>query len=159
MKSFKNKNIVIISLIVIIVTLIATCIVLALNNNEKVDIYTISGESENFYYNDAMFVSSEVKNIYVYGNIIIKNPEIKEEDITNYELNSGKRLIVASSSPLKGFSVENFGYDELFPKEVVEDLDNWYLEITYKVDDETKTEKIELENRYIMDKVKTQPIA
>ena len=42
---------------------------------------------------------------------------------------------------------------------VVDNLDNWYLEITYKDGKETTTEKIKLNNRYVMDKVKVQPIA
>ena len=55
--------------------------------------------------------------------------------------------------------MENYGYNELFPKDVVNNLDNWYLEISYKIDDELKTEILKLENRYLMDKVKVQPIS
>lgn len=47
----------------------------------------------------------------------------------------------------------------MFPKEVVDNLDNWYLEITYKDGKETTIEKIKLNNRYVMDKVKVQSIA
>ena len=160
MNGLKYKNVMIISLIVIIIALILTCIFISLNNNEKVDIYTIGGESENFYYTDAMFITSNIKHIYVYGNISVKGSQIKEDDITYYELNSGERLIIAGSSLPKSISIENAGYNELFPKEVIEDLDNWYLEITYKTDNsETKKEKIKLNNNYIMDKVEVEPIA
>lgn len=156
MNRLKNKNILI--LIIIIVMLLVSCFFTFTNKNEKVDIYTISGESENFYYTDAMFITSNIKNIYVYGNISVKGSQIKEEDITYYELNSGERLIIAGSSLPKSITIENAGYNELFPKEVIEDLDNWYLEITYKVDDELKNEKIELKNKYIMEKVEVKPI-
>lgn len=159
MNRLKNKNILIVILIIIIVMLLVSCIVTFTNKNEKVDIYTISGESENFYYTDAMFITSNIKNIYIYGNISVKGSQIKEEDITYYELNSGERLIIAGSSLPKSITIENAGYNELFPKEVIEDLDNWYLEITYKVDDGLKKEKIKLNNNYIMDKVEVEPIA
>lgn len=160
MKETKKHKIMLIVGIVFI-TILASIIIILINKNNqiKVNIYTIDGESENFYYVNAMFVSSKIKNIYVYGDIESKNSKINIKDITNVELKSGDRLIVASNSLPKQISIENYGYDELFPKEVVDNLDNWYLEITYKDGKETTTEKIKLNNRYVMDKVKVQPIA
>lgn len=160
MKGTKKHKIMLIVGIVFI-TILASIIVILINKNNqnKVNIYAIDGESENFYYVNAMFVSSKIKNIYVYGDIESKNSKISIKDITNVALKSGDRLIVASNSLPKQISIENYGYDELFPKEVVDNLDNWYLEITYKDDKETTTEKIKLNNRYVMDKVKVQPIA
>ena len=146
--------------IVFIVILVAVIFILINKiNQNKVNIYTIDGESENFYYVNAMFVSSNIKNIYVYGDIESKNSKISTKDITNVALKSRDRLIIASISLPKQISIENYGYDELFPREVVDNLDNWYLEITYKIDKETTTEIIKLNNRYVMDKVKVQPIA
>lgn len=160
MKGTKKHKIMLIVEIVFIVILASVIVILINKNNQnKGNIYAIDGESENFYYVNAMFVSSKIKNIYVYGDIESKNSKINIKDITNVALKSGDRLIVASNSLPKQISIENYGYDELFPKEVVDNLDNWYLEITYKDGKETTTEKIKLNNRYVMDKVKVQPIA
>lgn len=160
MKGFTSKRFLMIVCGTIIIALIGIILILLNRNNESsVKIYSINGESENFYYANAMFVSSKIKNIYVYGDIESKNSKIGIKDITNVALKSGDRLIVASNSLPKQISIENYGYDELFPKEVVDNLDNWYLEITYKDGKETTTEIIKLNNRYVMNKVKVQPIA
>ena len=155
----KYRILFIISIVLLITSIIVICILLKGNDESKVKIYAISGESDNFYYSNAMFVSSDIKNIYVYGDVVPKNHKIDVKDITNYTFKSGDRLIISSSSLPKQISVENYGYDELFPKEVVDNLDNWILEITYKNNKETTTEIIKLNNQYIMDKVKVQPIA
>lgn len=150
------KGIIMGVLIILLIGLIISFIYF--KNNNKVNIYKIYGESENFYYSDALFVSSNIKNIYVYGNVQSKTNKVSIDDITKFTFMSGNRLIVSSNSMPRQISVENYGYDELFPKEVVDNLDNWYLEITYKVDKEEFTEKIKLQNDYLMNKVKVQPI-
>ena len=154
----KKKKLISLCLSIVFILLVVF-ISLNINKNEKVKIYSINGESEHFYYLNAMFVSSNIKNIYVYGNLESKDEKVKVSDITNIALKSDDRLIIASSSLPKQISVENYGYNELFPKEVVNNLDNWYLQIDYKTDKETKTEIIKLENRYLMDKVKVKPIS
>ena len=159
MKEFKNYKVLLISSLIVIAVFIGVIVVLLNKNQNKVKIYTISGESENFYYSNAMFVSSDIKNIYVYGDIESKSNKIEIKDISKITLKSGDRLIISSSYLPKQISVENYGYDELFPKEVVDNLDNWILEITYKNNKETNTETIKLNNQYIMDKVKVDPIA
>jgi len=128
----KKKKIISLCLSVVFILLVVF-ITLNINKNEKVKIYSINGESEHL--------------------------KVKVSDITNIALKSDNRLIIASNSLPKQISVENYGYNELFPKEVVNNLDNWYLEINYKTDKETKTEIIKLENRYLMDKVKVKPIS
>ena len=160
MKENKSQKILlIVSGIIIVILICFIFVILNRHSPSKVKIYTISGESENFYYGNAMFVASDIKNIYVYGDVIPKNHKIDVKDITKYTFKSGDRLIISSSSLPKQISVENYGYDELFPKEVVNNLDNWILEITYKNNKELTTEIIKLNNQYIMDKVKVQPIA
>lgn len=157
----KYKKIKLIVIIAIILSLVGIICFLSFskNNKDKINIYKIYGESESFYYSNAMFISSNIKNIYVYGNITIKDNNIKEEDITDVRLKSNDRLIVASNTLPNEISIENYGYDELFPKDVVSNLDNWVLEITYSINDEKKTETINLKNEYVMNKVKVQPIS
>lgn len=153
----RNERVLIVGILLFVLIVGFLLIVLySTKNKNQVKIYSISGESENFYYNNALFISSNIKNIFVYGELENKTRDI---NITNVALMSGERLIIRSDSLPKGMSIENYGYDELFSKEVVKNLDNWYLEITYSNSKETKTEKLELNNNYLMKKQKVQPIA
>jgi len=153
----RNERVLIVGILLFVLIVGFFLIVLySTKNKNQVKIYSISGESENFYYNNALFISSNIKNIFVYGELENKTRDI---NITNVALMSGERLIIRSDSLPKGMSIENYGYDELFSKEVVKNLDNWYLEITYSNSKETKTEKLELNNNYLMKKQEVQPIA
>lgn len=153
----RNERVLIVGILLFVLIVGFLLIVLySTKNRNQVKIYSISGESENFYYNNALFISSNIKNIFVYGELENKTRDI---NITNVALMSGERLIIRSDSLPKGMSIENYGYDELFPEEVVKNLDNWYLEITYSNSKETKTEKLELNNNYLMKKQEVQPIA
>ncbi len=153
----RNERVLIVGILLFVLIVGFLLIVLySTKNKNQVKIYSISGESENFYYNNALFISSNIKNIFVYGELENKTRDI---NITNVALMSGERLIIRSDSLPKGMSIENYGYDELFSKEVVKNLDNWYLEITYSNSKETKTEKLELNNNYLMKKQEVQPIA
>ena len=153
----RNERVLIVGILLFVLIVGFLLIVLySTKNKNQVKIYSINGESENFYYNNALFISSNIKNIFVYGELEYKTRDI---NITNVALMSGERLIIRSDSLPKGMSIENYGYDELFPKEVVKNLDNWYLEITYSNSKETKTEKLELNNNYLMKKQEVQPIA
>ena len=152
----RNERVLIVGILLFVLIVGFLLIVLySTKNKNQVKIYSISGESENFYYNNALFISSNIKNIFVYGELEYKTRDI---NITNVALMSGERLIIRSDSLPKGMSIENYGYDELFSKEVVKNLDNWYLEITYSNSKETKTEKLELNNNYLMKKQEVQPI-
>lgn len=153
----RNERVLIVGILLFVLIVGFLLIVLySTKNKNQVKIYSISGESENFYYNNALFISSNIKNIFVYGELENKTRDIS---ITNVALMSGERLIISSDSLPKGINIENYGYDELFPEEVVKNLDNWYLEITYSNSKETKTEKLELNNNYLMKKQEVQPIA
>ena len=153
----RNERVLIVGILLFVLIVGFLLIVLySTKNKNQVKIYSISGESENFYYNNALFISSNIKNIFVYGELENKTRDI---NITNVALMSGERLIIRSDSLPKGMSIENYGYDELFSKEVVKNLDNWYLEITYSNSKETKTEKLELNNNSLMKKQEVQPIA
>ena len=44
---------------------------------------------------------------------------------------------------------ENKGNNELFPKEVGNNLNDWYYEIKYKSDDGIKTEILKINNKEI----------
>lgn len=146
MLKMKKSNIIVLSFIVLILFIILVLSFIILNNN-KTKVYAISGESKNFYYSNALFISSNNKNIYVYGDLISKDKNIK---ITSVALMSENRLIVKSDSLPQGISIENVGYDELFPKKVVNNLDNWYLEIIFNNDEGENTEKLNLINNLLI---------
>ena len=146
MLKMKKSNIIVLSFIVLILFIILVLSFIILNNN-KTKVYAISGESKNFYYSNALFISSNNKNIYVYGNLTSKDKNIK---ITSVALMSENRLIVKSDSLPQGISIENVGYDELFPKKVVNNLDNWYLEIIFNNDEGENTEKLNLINNLLI---------
>lgn len=146
MLKMKKSNIIVLSFIVLILFIILVLSFIILNNN-KTKVYAISGESKNFYYSNALFISSNNKNIYVYGDLTSKDKNIK---ITSVALMSENRLIVKSDSLPQGISIENVGYDELFPKKVVNNLDNWYLEIIFNNDESENTEKLNLINNLLI---------
>lgn len=146
MLKMKKSNIIVLSFIVLILFIILVLSFIILNNN-KTKVYAISGESKNFYYSNALFISSNNKNIYVYGDLTSKDKNIK---ITSVALMSENRLIVKSDSLPQGISIENVGYDELFPKKVVNNLDNWYLEIIFNNNEGENTEKLNLINNLLI---------
>lgn len=146
MLKMKKNNIIVLSFIVLILFIILVLSFIILNNN-KTKVYAISGESKNFYYSNALFISSNNKNIYVYGDLTSKDKNIK---ITSVALMSENRLIVKSDSLPQGISIENVGYDELFPKKVVNNLNNWYLEIIFNNDEGENTEKLNLINNLLI---------
>lgn len=146
MLKMKKSNIIVLSFIVLILFIILVLSFIILNKN-KTKVYAISGESKNFYYSNALFISSNNKNIYVYGDLTSKDKNIK---ITSVALMSENRLIVKSDSLPQGISIENVGYDELFPKKVVNNLDNWYLEIIFNNDEGENTEKLNLINNLLI---------
>jgi len=146
MLKMKKSNIIVLSFIVLILFIILVLSFIILNNN-KTKVYAIRGESKNFYYSNALFISSNNKNIYVYGDLTSKDKNIK---ITSVALMSENRLIVKSDSLPQGISIENVGYDELFPKKVVNNLDNWYLEIIFNNDEGENTEKLNLINNLLI---------
>ena len=106
--------------------------------------YKFNGESENFSYNNMIFIKDHNVYYLAYGNNNIKNLNIKLEDITSVTLKCNDRLIVSSSDFLQGIQREHKGYNEFFPKEVVKNLDKWKLEITYKTDNKEFTDIVEL---------------
>ncbi len=112
--------------------------------NNKDFMYILNGESDNFSYKNSLFVKSG--NIYylIYGSPKIKNEDI---EITDVRLKCDDRLIIGSNQFLEGVSREQKGYDELFPKEVVKNIDNWYYEITYILDGKEQVEILKLTNR------------
>lgn len=111
--------------------------------------YELSGSSDSFKIEHAFFLRDNGHYLFILVGPEITNDSISKEDVTYSKLSSGDRLIVATNDLFTGELTEPKGYDEYFPKEVVDNLGNWTYEITYKVGEETKTETIVLSSKEI----------
>ena len=140
----KRKKRLIISIISIILVLIISLLLLFfVNNYNKVNGYILSGESENFVYHDDLLILSNIKNINAFGELSIKNSNIKESDIIHISLMyNGERML--GGTKLSGIAYENNGYDDCFPEEARKHIDKWYIEVTYNQNNEEKKEIIKL---------------
>ena len=133
--------------IIFLVIIISLLFIFFINNYNKINGYILYGNSDNFSYKDNLFIESNITNINSYGIFEIKNKDIKEEDILDISFYSKDRLIASRSGNYKGFkgiSYEKNGYDELFPKDVRDNIDNWHIEVIYKYNNEEKKEIIKL---------------
>lgn len=144
-KKSRNKKIIISILFVITILIIADIYVLK-NRNW---IYKLDGESETFKSTNSLFVYDGKTYFLMIGNFEIKNQDILKEDIESVRLMCNDRLIIGSNTFITGMERENKGYNELFPKEVVNNLNDWYYEIKYKSDDGIKTEILKINNKEI----------
>ena len=109
----------------------------------------MDGESETFKSTNSLFVYDGKIYFLMIGNFEIKNQDILKEDIESVRLMCNDRLIIGSNTFITGMERENKGYNELFPKEVVNNLNDWYYEIKYKSDDGIKTEILKINNKEI----------
>ena len=151
----KKKNIIllVISIITIIVSILS---IYFINSYKKISIYELSGESENFKYENGLLVKSNIKTILELGTLTSNT--IKEEQIV------GKTLSVKIDNEYYFISniengeviSENYGYGEYLSdtklKYIPEEL---YILIWYKVEDDIKTEilKVTSERHLINDKI------
>ena len=131
-----------------LITFILSTIIYFFGNYGKTVVYQLYGESENFSYTDGMFVKSNTKNILVAGDLTFKDTEkINEEDIISVILKSDNQVIIGGTNNI---SIEDNGYNEIFSKEKIDNIDNWYLEVTFEDDSGTKIEKIKINNKIII---------
>lgn len=104
--------------------------------------YELNSDTKNFKIEHLMFLRDNGLYYLIPGQLIIKNSEITNDNITDVTLMGGDRLIYRSNRYITESSTERKGYDELFPKEVVDNVDNWYYKITYSINGEEKVDII-----------------
>lgn len=121
-----------------------------LSNYNKVKGYNLSGNGQNFDYTEGFLLTSNIKYIYSFGRINIKNDQIKPIDIKNMELKVNDQIIVTGNNLQSKTIIEDFGYNEIFTKETINNLDKWTLTITYQLNNKTQTETINLQNELII---------
>ena len=140
----------------LIITILVSTIILVLlllsiyfiNNYGKTTIYRLSGTSENFIYTDALLTISNEKYILVNGKVKSNNNLIKESDIKEILIKSKDEKIVGRTDI--GLSIEDVGYNEMFNKDKINNLNNWYLVVSYQTEDGIKQEIIKLQNEKIL---------
>ena len=147
-KKSKKKIITLTIVSLLLITFILSTIIYFFGNYGKTAVYQLYGESKNFHYTDGLFIKSNTKNVLVSGELIIKNSEkLKEEDIISVILKNEDQVIVGGATNI---SIEDNGYNEIFSKEKIDNIDNWYLEVTFEDDSGTKIEKIKINNKIII---------
>ncbi|MBO4246107.1 MAG: helix-turn-helix transcriptional regulator [Bacilli bacterium] len=128
-------------LIPVILILISIPIFMFMHENRDLA-YELNSDSENFKIEHLMFLRDDGYYYLIPGQLTIKNSEITNDSIADVTLMGGDRLIYSSNRYITESSTEKKGYDELFPKEVVSNIDNWYYKITYSINGKEKTDII-----------------
>ena len=148
----KNKLKIIISTLIFILIIISLTLgIYFVNNYNKTKIFELYGESKNFYYKGGLLVLSNDQNVLSSGKIGIINNEIKEEHLIAISLKYNNNTML-SGPFLEGASIsrEDYGYNEIFTEERINNLDKWYIEVTYIKDDKIKTEKVKVKNHELI---------
>ncbi len=146
-----KRNLLMFTLIIFLLIIFTILFCYFINSYNKIVVYKLSAVNDNFRYINSTLTISNMKNILVLGNIQIANHDIDMEDIKTVCLKeSENNLIICKNVFFSGVLVEDYGYNELFDKEKLKNLDNWYLEITYTLDDREKKDILPVRNEEIM---------
>ena len=81
-KKSKKKIITLTIVSLLLITFILSTIIYFFNSYNKIAVYELSGESQNFRYYDGILTKSNMYNILNFGMIEPKNEEISLDDIT-----------------------------------------------------------------------------
>lgn len=128
-KSKQIKRLLLFSIISIIGILILFLSYYFITNYNSISVYTLSGESENFYIDDGLIVFSKEKAYITLGQV--KNRDNKNIDsIRLYYLDGNKQIDLLSNNDYMSLIINIFGTDELFSYKKINFIkQNLYLEI------------------------------
>lgn len=157
-KKSKKKIITLTIVSLLLITFILSTIIYFFNSYNKIAVYELSGESQNFRYYDGILTKSNMYNILNFGMVESKNEEISLDDITGYELKCGNLRIFSRISDTRGMVMneinipikERNGYNDYFSEYKLNNLDKWNLTIHYNYKGDTLTETISIKNNVIM---------
>ena len=174
-KDKHNKRVLlfsIITLLLIIIVLISSQLITYKNfyktNYKQNQIYRLQGEGDNFSIFNTLVITSPYKTILVTPKITPKTNEIPEDNIVGYSIDYEDNLILSQGGPYTSLMptiIEELnGYDEIFNKEKLDNLDKWTVTVFYIKDDERVSEKIKLNKEEIFntdkyEKEEIEPIA
>lgn len=150
LKHFKKKNklLFLASIITIILILfISGLFIYFINNYNKIKVYSLSGESENFIYSEGLFIDTNQEYFYTFG-LLEQNKSTLNLSVLKISLKNGDELLFEDQYRYGGYLSELRGYNEIFTEEKVKKIDDWILEITYfdNSSEIEKTEVIKLKN-------------
>ena len=139
---------------IIVFFLIILLVLLITFNSNKFKAYKLSLESDNYSINNGMLILSKTNNYFALGSIKI-NGEYLDEDseyyIKIYELIDDKEnLILATFYSDNIFINEEYGYNEYFA-DFYTNTNNLYLDISYIINDEIKTETFKIKTEEIIE--------
>lgn len=167
-KEKRNRKMVltsiIISLFIIVFTILSAYF---LNSYKNISAYKLYGNSENFSYDNGLFIKSKMNIIYDFGNLSISNKNIKTEDIIRISIfnivNNERKTIYSGSSLHNSGAIlnETYGYNDMFVTDNYKDYpNNFVLVIKYLYNDKIVEEEIKLENKkiFVNDKIITKKI-
>ena len=142
-KSLKIKKLMISFLFIIILLVLSILSIYFINNYNSIQVYKISGRSNNFKIRDGIVMSTSEYSYFKLGDILVK--EDKEREIKKIELYyvyNNKKIVVFQSDLNNQFFTDDYGYQELSKSKFKKIKDKCYIEIVY---DNNKVEKIRLE--------------
>lgn len=149
-KIHKRKSIIlVISILVILLTSILA--IYFINSYKKISIYELSGESENFKYENGLLVKSNIKTILELGNLT--SYTIEENQILGQTLSVKIDNEYYFISNIKDGEVinENYGYGEYLDDIKLQHIpNNLYIIIWYKSENEIITEILKVKNEKLL---------
>ena len=121
----------------------------------SVKVYSIGGKSKNFYLQEGVMIVTKQKLFFKLGNLI-RSDNINVEKVTLSFKKNGKDKLLFDNHNLDRLIIENYGYEEYFYFDNLEDILNGVrMDIYY----DDKVESIELvfflslkNNKFIFDK-------
>lgn len=164
MKGKQNRTKMIIVIVIGFLVLICTVLgIYFINSYNKITMYSLEGKSDNFAYKNGFIVSSNIKNIFQFGDFKIKNKDINEKDILEdfFALEINGKYFKLFDYIGNYLNVEEYGEDLIIPSDKVKYLkDNLYFVVWYMKDgemilDKTKinTKEVFVNNEFINNKV------
>lgn len=123
----------------------------------SVKVYSIGGKSKNFYLQDGVLISTKQKLFFKIGELVYSD-KIKIDDIKMYFYKDGKEKRLYNSNSFGELIIENYGYEEYFYFDDLEDILNGIrMDIYYN----NKVESVELDflmilsnDKFVFDKRK-----
>lgn len=152
-KKTKRKSIFLIIGLIIFFLVIILLLLLIFNSN-KFKVYKLSLESDNYSINNGILILSKVNNYFSLGTIKVNGENLNEDSEyyirIYYKDNDKENLILATFYSDDIVINEEYGYNEYFD-DFDTNVDNLYLDISYIIDNEIKTETFKFKTEEIMD--------
>ena len=153
-KATNKKNKLKLILTILVSTTILILLLLGiyfLNNFGKTTVYKLYGTSDNFTYREGLLTVSNEKYILSTGVVEYANETLEDAKLLSIQMKYNNSIIY-SGNLRKGNTilVEETGYNEIFSKEKMDNIDKWVIEITYFVNDEIHEEIIKIEKEELL---------